>query len=188
MIDITKLTKYIDENFVDEESTEEKGANLFSLNSNPLVDFARAITGKKSFGPKSCGISPLSHPGFKSIEKKLKTPSYEDFISRLMYYINEKNMTHPQVYIAAGMTPDCFSKIISGKTKTPKKESIVALALALKLNYDEATDLLSSAGQTLCGFKQDVIFEFCFKTGPYSIDEVNEALVHFHFKPIGGRQ
>ena len=47
------------------------------------------------------------------------------------------------------MTPDCFSKIISGKTKTPKKESIVALALALKLNYDEATDLLSSAGQTL---------------------------------------
>ena len=28
MIDITKLTKYIEENFVDEESTEEKGEKL----------------------------------------------------------------------------------------------------------------------------------------------------------------
>jgi len=188
MIDITKLTNYIEENYIDPDSPEGKRERLISGKSNPLLDFARAITGKKSFGPKSCGMSPLRHPGFKNVEKKLKTPSYEDFVSRLMYYINEKNMTHPQVYNAAGMTPDCFSKIISGKTKTPKKESIVALALALKLNYDEATDLLSSAGQTLCGFKQDVIFEFCFKTGPYTIDEVNEALVHFHFKPIGGRQ
>ena len=186
MIDITKLTKYIEANFVDEESTEEKGEKRFSLNSNPLLDFARKISGRES--PIFSGISPLKHPGFKNIEKKLKTPDSEDFISRLIFYINEKNMTHPQVYTAAGMTPDCFSKIISGKTKTPKKESIVALALALKLNYDEAIDLLSSASRTLCGFKQDVIFEFCFKTGPYTIDEVNETLVHFHFKPIGGRQ
>lgn len=186
-IDIKKLEAYIDENYDDSDTSASERQNLFSQ-KNPLVDFARAITGKKSFGPKSCGVSPLSHPGFKNIEKKLKTPGSEDFISRLIFYINEKNMTHPQVYNAAGMTPDCFSKIISGKTKTPTKESIVALAIALKLNYDEAIDLLSSASQTLCGFKQDVIFEFCFKTGPYTIDEVNEALVQFHFKPIGGRQ
>ncbi len=185
-INIKKLEAYIDENYDDSDTSASERQNLFSQ-KNPLVDFARAITGRKSLNPMS-GMSPLSHPSFKNVEKKLKTQSSEDFISRLFYYINEKNMTHPQVYNAAGMTPDCFSKIISGKTKTPKKESIVALALALKLNYDEATDLLSSAGQTLCGFKQDVIFEFCFKTGPYTVDEVNEALVQFHFKPIGGRQ
>ena len=144
-IDIKKLEAYIDENYDDSDTSASERQNLFSQ-KNPLVDFARAITGKKSFGPKSIGVSPLSHPAFKNIEKKLKTPGSEDFISRLIFYINEKNMTHPQVYIAAGMTPDCFSKIISGKTKTPKKESIVALALALKLNYTEATDLLSSVG------------------------------------------
>ena len=186
-IDIKKLEAYLDENYGESETSKAKRQNFFSQ-KNPLVDFARAIAGKKSFAPNPCGMSPLSHPGFKNIEKKLKTSNSDNFISRLFFYINEKNMTHPQVYNAAGMTPDCFSKIISGKTKTPKKESIVALALALKLNYDEATDLLSSAGQTLCGFKQDVIFEFCFKTGPYTVDEVNEALVHFHFEPIGGRQ
>ena len=187
MIDIEKLEAYLYENYDESDFSDGESQTLFSQ-KNPLVDFARAIAGKKSFGSKICGMSPLSHPGFKNVEKKLKTSDSDDFVSRLIFYISEKNLTHPQVYNAAGMTPDCFSKIISGKTKTPKKESIVALALALKLNYEEATDLLSSAGQTLCGFKQDVIFEFCFKTGPYTVDEVNEALVHFHFEPIGGRQ
>lgn len=188
MIDIKKLEAYLDENYDESDFSDGESQSLFPQ-KNPLVDFARTITGRKSLNLlKVNGISPLKHPEFKNVEKKINTPSYENFISRLIFYINEKNMTHPQVYTAAGMTPDCFSKIMSGKTKTPKKETIVSLALALELNYDEAIDLLSSAGQTLCGFKQDVIFEFCFKTGPYSIDEVNEALVHFHFKPIGGRQ
>ena len=186
MIDITKLTKYIEENYIDPDSPEGKRERLISGKSNPLLDFARKITGRGGMNPFS-GMSPLKHPGFRNVELKLKASISEDFISRLIFYINEKEMTHPQIYNAAGLTPDCFSKILSGKTKTPKKESIVALALALKLNYDEALDLLSSAGQTLCCFKQDVIFEFCFKTGPYTVDEVNEALVHFHFKPIGGR-
>lgn len=185
-INVEELEVYINEHCDESDSQLENGLKKFAV-KNPLVDLARTINGNKPFNPMQ-GMSPLKHPGFKNIEKKLKTPDSEDFISRLIFYINEKNMTHPQVYTAAGMTPDCFSKIMSGKTKTPKKETIVSLALALELNYDEAIDLLSSAGQTLCGFKQDVIFEFCFKTGPYSIDEVNEALVHFHFEPIGGRQ
>ena len=186
MIDIEKLEACLNENYDESDSSDGKRQSLFSQ-KNPLVDFARSITGSKAFNPMS-GMSPLKHPGFENVEKKLRTPDSDSFVSRLIFYINEKNMTHPQVYNAAGMTPDCFSKILSGKTKTPKKESIVALALALKLNYEEATDLLSSAGQILCGFKQDVIFEFCFKTGPYTVDEVNEALVQFHFEPIGGRQ
>ena len=126
-------------------------------------------------------MSPRHHPNFGELEKKLSAPNCEDFISRLIYYINEKGMSHPQVYNAAGMTPDCFSKIISGKTKAPKKETVVALALALGLNLDEAADLLSRSG-----VKQDLIFEFCFKNGPYSVDDVNDALVHFGFAPIGG--
>ncbi len=185
-IDIKKLEAYLDENYIESEAAEGKDRTLFSQN-NPLIDFARAISGRKPLNPMR-GMSPLKHPGFKHVEKKLKAPSYEDFISRLIFYINERDMTHPQVYKAAGMTPDCFSKIMRGETKTPTKESIVTLALALRLNYEEATDLLSSAGYSLCDVKQDVIYEFCFKTGPYTVDEVNEALVYFHFDAIGGRE
>ena len=82
-IDIKKLEAYIDENYDGSDTPVSERQNLFSQ-KNPLVDFARAISGRKSLNPMS-GISPLSHPSFKNVEKKLKTSSYEDFISRLMY-------------------------------------------------------------------------------------------------------
>lgn len=134
------------------------------------------------------GISPLNHPEFSNFSKKLKSAkNQEDFVSRLIYYINLKDKKNPEVYNAAGMTPDCFSKIISGKTKTPKKENVVALAIALNLNCEEATDLLSSAGFSLYKKKADLIYRFCFENGPFTVDEVNEALVYFGCKAIGGR-
>ena len=139
------------------------------------------------------GISPLRNPSFLRIKEKLKTSDDEDdFVRRLLYYINKKEKTHPQVYNAAGMTPDCFSKIISGKTKAPTRISIISLAFALELNLVEAQDLLSRAGYyfPVPTIKEDVIFQYCFedKEGPYTIDEVNEALVECGFQPIGGRQ
>ena len=87
--------------------------------------------------------------------------------------------------------PDCFSKIISGKTKVPTRISIISLAFALELNLEEVQDLLSRAGYyfPVPTIKEDIIFQFCFEDeeGPHTIDEVNEALCQFGFKPIGGR-
>ncbi len=191
MIDITKLTKYIEENFVDEEAPEEKREKLISLNSNPLLDFARKITGRGGMNPL-IRMSPVNRPDFSKLKNKLNDSEKEDdFVRRLIYYINKKEKTHPQVYNAAGMTPDCFHKIISGKTKTPTRISIISLAFALELNLEEAQDLLSRAGYyfPVPTIKEDVIFQYCFedKDGPHTIDEVNEALCHFGFKAVGGR-
>ena len=44
MIDITKLTKYIEENYIDPDSPEGKRERLISGKSNPLLDFARKIS------------------------------------------------------------------------------------------------------------------------------------------------
>ena len=191
MIDITKLTKYIEENFVDEEATEEKKENLFSLNSNPLLDFARKIAGLGGMNPFS-GMSPVNRPDFSKLKNKLNDSEKEDdFVRRLIYYINKKGKTHPQVYNAAGMTPDCFSKIISGKTKVPTRINIIALAFALELNLEEAQDLLSRAGYyfPVPTIKEDIIFKYCFEDeeGPHTLDEVNIALCDCGFKAIGGR-
>ena len=180
-----ELEAFIIENY-DESDSQKK---------NPIADFLQSLTDRRAFNPMSRmgsqmhGMSPRKHPKFNELERQLEDSKYEDFISCLNHYISQKGMTHPQVYNAAGMTPDCFSKIISGKTKTPKKETVVALALALKLNADDAKDLLSSAGFSLSRFiKPDLIYAFCFQNGPFSVDEVNEILVDYHFKPIGGRQ
>lgn len=191
MIDITKLTNYIEENYIDPDSPEGKRERLISGKSNPLLDFARKITGRGGMNPFS-GMSPVNRPDFQKVKDKLKaSDEQDDFVRRLIYYINKKEKTHPQVYNAAGMTPDCFSKIISGKTKVPTRISIISLAFALELNLEEAQDLLSRAGYyfPVPTIKEDIIFQFCFEDeeGPHTIDEVNEALCQFGFKPIGGR-
>ena len=191
MIDITKLTNYIEENYIDPDSPEGKREHLISGKSNPLLDFARKITGRGGMNPFS-GMSPVNRPDFQKVKDKLKaSDEQDDFVRRLIYYINKKGKTNPQVYNAAGMTPDCFSKILSGKTKVPTRISIISLAFALELNLEEAQDLLSRAGYyfPVPTIKEDVIFQFCFEDeeGPHTIDEVNEALCQFGFKPIGGR-
>ena len=191
MIDITKLATYIDENYDDTDSSELERENPFSVRRNPILDFARKIDG---FGVPNIfnGMSPVKRPDFQKVKDKLKeSDKQDDFIQRLLYYINKKGKTHPQVYNTAGMTPDCFHKIISGKTKIPTRTNIISLAFALELNLEEAQDLLSRAGYyfPVPTIKEDIIFQYCFedKEGPHTIEEVNEALCHFGFKPIGGR-
>lgn len=185
MIDIAKLTAFIKEHYIDPNSPEGKREDRISGKRNPLVDFARKITGRS-------GINPLNQLDFSKVKGKLNDSEKEDdFVSRLIYYINKKGKTNPQVYNAAGMTPDCFSKILSGKTKVPTRISIISLAFALELNLEEAQDLLSRAGYyfPVPTIKEDVIFQCCFEDeeGPHTIDEVNEALCRFGFKAIGGR-
>lgn len=191
MIDIVKLTKYIEENYIAPDSPEGKRESLISRKSNPLVDFARKITGRGGMNPFS-GMSPINRPDFQNVKKKIKESEKDDnFARRLLYYCNKKNKTHPQVYNAAGVTPHCFSKIISEETKKPKRETIISLAFALELNLEEAQDLLSRAGYyfPVPTIKEDIIFQFCFEDegGPYTIDDVNKALCDSGFKPIGGR-
>ncbi len=191
MIDITKLTEYIEENYIDPDSPEGKRERLISGKSNPLLDFARKITGRGGMNPFS-GMSPVNRPDFQKVKDKLNESDNEDDLSRrIFYYMNKKGKTRPQVYNAAGMTPDCFHKIISGKTKTPTRISIISLAFALELNLEEAQDLLSRAGYyfPVPTIKEDIIFQFCFedKEGPYTIDDVNKALCDLGFKAIGGR-
>lgn len=166
-IDLEKLKTYLDEN--------SAGKSLGSA----VASFAGGIF--------PSGVSPVKHPLFKKLQEKIsKTNGTEDFVSRLFFYINKKGKRNSEVYNAAGMTPDCFSKIISGKTKKPKKETVLSLAFALALNIDEAEDLLSSAGFSLYKGKEDLIYRFCFENGPYTLSEVNDALVFFKCKSLGG--
>lgn len=186
MIDIEILKKYVEENFVDEDATEEKRENMFSLTSNPLLDFARKISGRES--SMFSGMSPLKHPDFHKVKDELEH-NQEDFSRQLVYYANRSGKTHPQIYKAAGITPHCFSKLQSGKSSKPLRENAFALAFALELNMEEAKEFLAAAGYAfpIITAKEDIIYSFCFEHGPYTVDEVNEALCHFGFKAIGGR-
>ena len=110
----------------------------------------------------------------------------ESFQQRLFRMIDERGMTDPEVYKRANLDRKLFSKIRCSEDYVPKKKTIVALAIALRLNLDDTRDLLASAGLLLTNnSRSDVIVSFCIENGIYDIYEVNALLFQFD-EPILG--
>lgn len=110
----------------------------------------------------------------------------ESFQGRLLRIIDERGMTDSEVYKRANVDRKLFSKIRCSEDYIPKKKTIVALAIALRLNLDDTKALLASAGLMLTNnSKADVIVGFCIENGIYDIYEVNALLFKFH-QPILG--
>ena len=109
------------------------------------------------------------------LKSKLDKPK-ETFSERLLRLIDESGMTDVEVYKRAGIDRKLFSKIRTDKNYHPKIRVVYAFIFVLRLNLDDARDLLASAGYSISpASKFDLVMEFCIMEG-YDIDTVNEVL------------
>ena len=60
--------------------------------------------------------------------------TFGDYLQQM---INKKGMKNSEVYTAANLTKQYFSKLLKGKV-TPSKTKVLSLAVALQLNMDES--------------------------------------------------
>ena len=106
--------------------------------------------------------------------------SYENFQEMLFRLIDESGMTDPEVYKRANIDRKLFSKIRSNPDYHPKKETVIALCIALELDIDRTKDLMRRAEYAFSpSRRKDLILCYCIEHGQYDLYKVNEILVDF---------
>ncbi|MBR0374380.1 MAG: hypothetical protein IJH91_07640 [Mogibacterium sp.] len=112
----------------------------------------------------------------------------ETFTQSLLRQIDAKGYKDADIYKRADVDRRLFSKIRSNMDYQPRKQTALALALALKLNLDEAVDLISRAGYALSPSSvSDLIVQYCIEHGMYDLADVNALLYNYDQPALGGR-
>ncbi|MBR1805449.1 MAG: hypothetical protein IJ774_03575 [Selenomonadaceae bacterium] len=111
---------------------------------------------------------------------------HETFSEMLMRLVNESGEKNSVIYNRANIDRRHFSKIISHKDYKPSKQTALAFAVALKLNFERTKELLAAAGYVLTKSTLfDVIVSFFIEHKIFDVDYVNRIL-HKYNQPLPG--
>lgn len=110
----------------------------------------------------------------------------ETFSERLLQLIAEKKVEIPELCKRSAIDRRHFSKMKNNVNYRPTKNTAVALAIGLRLSFEETEDLLRHAGYVLTkSSKADLIVEYCLRNRIYSMDRVNDLLFRYNEAILG---
>ena len=111
----------------------------------------------------------------------------ETFSQKLLSLIDQKDYQDAEVYHRANLDRRHFAKIRSNPAYAPKKNTVLALCIALRLDLQESEDLLRRAGYAFSPCSHaDLIVRYFIEHGRYDIFDINEALF-YHDLPLLGQ-
>ena len=126
--------------------------------------------------PKGIQASSLSSISLDDLLGEVGKSFHEDLFER----IKESQMTDVEVYKRANIDRKLFSKIRNNPAYHPRKSTVLALAIALKLDMKETEDFLARAEYAFSpGSKADVIIRYFIERKQYDIHTINIALYDY---------
>ncbi len=128
----------------------------------------------------------VQEPGKKkeSLDDVLKGIYTDSFEKHLQQLINKKGLKNSEVYAAANISKQYFSKLLKGQVK-PSKEKMLALAVGLRINLDETIDFLKIAGYALSPISQtDAVVEYFIERKDYNVIKIDIVLFDYGLDPL----
>ncbi len=121
---------------------------------------------------KARDITPIDVDAF--IKQSRASLNFQNTLQQL---IADRKLENATVYKKAYIDKKFFSKIISNKDYVPKKQTVMALGLALELPLEEFEKFLASAGYAFMpSSKFDLIVKYCVMNQIFNLVEVDIIL------------
>ena len=110
-----------------------------------------------------------------------KAPDYraqdKSFAEMCEWWCAQKQITKHRFYTDANISKASFWAMKNRPEQVPKKTSVLACAIGLRLDLEQTKDLLLRAGLALSPYYAlDMIVEYFITRGNYDIDEINAVL------------
>ena len=126
----------------------------------------------------------LSKINFNEMYENEKGETFSNMLLRLIEESGEKNSA---IYNRANIDRRHFSKIANNENYRTTRETALAFAIALRLNFEQTQELLSTAGYTLTNTNLgDVIVTFFIKRQIYDVFLINDYLYEYKQTLLGG--